>query len=754
MAEPTPVADQDLEDQPTASLADGPEAVMDAGPPGSGEPMETAGGDDQGAPSENRSSAAEEAFPSRSGSDGTLDETEAEADTTNDGGADDDDGEAASHENSGEGVPDALADDGKGDGGLRNDADTGEGDKEADSTEPLEIELPEVPEGTEVHEAEWTDTPVGGEADESPAAGVTATSTARGKDRSDPWALFANLEESLSLLAILSLALLSFTFLVIYRFNRIEGLQDENLFNPITILVGLAWAAFSLLGYAYLRNQPMPVPSNLEWGHLRGRLRQATLPVMAMGLVLGIVSVAARSESTWETLGPLWLGLLLVVPFLSLMGTGHISNQRYRPALLLTLGALILGPCIWQLGNTGNMADTGGPQFWDHREYLELETIRAALLLVGGAMVLGGTSQLRHPHEFYYPWTLGCIILAGVIGLRLGDLTFEVGILFVTAGGGFLIVGGLIGWQWRTREISQRRKVMAAGRRAMERGKPFQALSLLDQAFRLASRDGVLLDEPKLWAQKGAALSQQRKYRRALIYLGMALELDPNDELVWYERGKLYGSLKRWSGAVECYSRAVSLKHDYIEAWLALSEAHMKVNANQEARAAFGRVTHLAPRNIKGWLGLGRANAALGQVRQAVQAFDTASRIDAEAVAPYLAKAQVYYSLKLWEKAQQAYEMVIHLDPKSAEGWWKMAGCYLELRQPQMALNALNNYIDLEPRNVNGLLRRAALHYDEGEYGEAISDIHLAIEVEPENERALQLKRIVLSHLDSRGKWR
>ena len=730
MAEPTAVANEDNEGQPTPSPDDGPEPANDQEEQVY-EGLVEASGDTQEEGAEDDAPPADGDAPVPSEEDGGQDET-------TDGPAEGTDEDPKQ--------------------GEESDGDVMEGEtEEVSATEPLEIELPEPTEGAEASEAVWTDTPVSREDPVStPAKVVPGTTNGRGK--SDPWSVFANIEESLSLLALLSLALLSFTVLVIYRFNRLEGIQNVPLFNSITILVGLAWAAFSLLGYGYLRNQSLRETRSPEWDAIRVRSSQATIAVLGIGLFFGMVSIASPSHlgdrSVWELLGPLWLGILLFAPFLSLLSTGHISDQRYRPVLLLTLGALILGPGIWMLGNTGDFADSGGPQFWDHREYLEFETIRALMLLAGGAMVLGGFSSFRHPSEFYYPWTLGCIIIAGVVGLRLGDLTFEMGTLIPVAGGGLLIVGGLIGWLWRTREIFQRQRVIQAGMRAMERGKPVKALSLLDHAFRLASRDGVLLDQPQLWAQKGAALSQQRKYRRALVFLGVALELDPTDELVWFERGKLYSSLKRWQGAVECYSRAVSLKHDHIEAWLALSEAHLKINANQEAQAAFGRVTQLAPRNIKGWLGLGRANAALGQVRQAVQAFDTASRIDAEAVPPYLAKAQVYYSLKLWEKAQQAYEMVIHLDPKSSEGWWKMAGCYLELRQPQMALNALNNYIDLEPKRVNGLLRRAALHYDEGEYGEAISDIHLAVELDPENEKALQLKRIVLSHLDSRGKWR
>ena len=749
MAEPTKVANDDIEGQPSPSpdseqdLVKGPEEEAYEGLV---EPTP-----EPGTPETKDDGTTKEPSPARSMEPGAVSKTDGKTKAALDDGTVEEGKETEGLDNQGAEISGANEDGTGAEETEMNGTGTIEAEDETPA-EPVEIELPDPGAEDAVPTAEWVDEKASIDGLESPSHGPRHLATSA-RNKFDPWALFTNVEEWLSILAILSLALLSFTILVLYRFNRIAGIQTPVIFNLITIIVGLAWALFALMGYGYLRNQAIREPPETEWDTIRIHLGHAALAAVCIGLLVGFVSIAAPSENKWEFTGPLGLSLLILAPLFSLLSMGIISHRSYPPAVLMTLGAIILGPGIWMMGNTGDFANSE-PQSWNAHEFVELEIAKALLVLAGSAMVLFGTTALRHPRDYFLPWTLGSIVLAGIIGLSLGDATYEVGTLPATAGGGLLIVGGLISWRWRLAELSRRQEVIEAGKRAMERGKPVKALSLLDHAFRMASRDGVLLDEPKLWAQKGAALSQQRKYRRALVFLGVALELDPNDELVWFERGKLYSNLKRWSGAVECYSRAVSLKHDYIEAWLALSEAHIKVNANQEAQAAFGRVTQLAPRNIKGWLGLGRANAALGKVRQAVQAFDTASRIDPEAVPPYLAKAQVYYSLKLWEKAQQAYEMVIHLDPKSAEGWWKMAGCYLELRQTQMALNALNNYIDLEPENVNGLLRRAALHYDEGEYGEAISDIHLALELEPENEKGLQLKRIVLSHLDSRGKWR
>lgn len=546
------------------------------------------------------------------------------------------------------------------------------------------------------------------------------------------------LSEWLPLMVSFSLVLAGLTLVFVYLYGPAAAadLQDPLRFQILAGTIGAGWALLAGLGCGYLAAQPPREVAPPRGSRLRQVQKPLGLGLLLAGLLLALVSLALDIE----TLSPLALGVLLPLVLLVLAGRGVISRRVWPPALLLTLGAELLGPGVWLAGLLLEGAVAQG--------------LAALLLLVGGACLLGGAPSLRQPPDCLYLWVLGGVILAAITSLSLTESGFGEGTLSAGAGGGLLVVGGLLMRRWRLAELAQRSATLALGEAALKARKPVEALTHIDNALGLAARDGVLLQEPRLWSLKGAALAAQRKHRRALVYLGVALELDPTDELVWFERGKLYAGLKRWQGAVECYSRAVGRRHDFLEAWLALGEARLKLNANTEALAAYGQVTRQAPRRIKGWLGLGRAHAALGQVRQAVQAFDTARRIDPEALQPYLAKAQVYYSLKLWEKAQLAYEMVVHLDPEMAEGWRKIAGCHLELHQPQRALFALNSLIDLEPENMEGLLRRAALRYDEGDYGEAISDIHLALDLEADNSQALKLKQLILSRLDSRGRWR
>lgn len=105
-------------------------------------------------------------------------------------------------------------------------------------------------------------------------------------------------------------------------------------------------------------------------------------------------------------------------------------------------------------------------------------------------------------------------------------------------------------------------------------------------------------EEPGFWPARflrGLVLSRQGQYEASLVELEQVLDLQPENDVVWYTRGLQYARLGRDREAVGCFESAIRLngsETDY-HSNLALSLARLK--DEEAARAALERVRSLRP---------------------------------------------------------------------------------------------------------------------------------------------------------------
>ncbi len=69
------------------------------------------------------------------------------------------------------------------------------------------------------------------------------------------------------------------------------------------------------------------------------------------------------------------------------------------------------------------------------------------------------------------------------------------------------------------------------------------------------------------WGDKGLALDYMKKYEEALECYNKALECNPDNAITWHNRGLTLTSLKRLKEAVESFERAIQLNSKYAKAW-------------------------------------------------------------------------------------------------------------------------------------------------------------------------------------------
>ena len=101
----------------------------------------------------------------------------------------------------------------------------------------------------------------------------------------------------------------------------------------------------------------------------------------------------------------------------------------------------------------------------------------------------------------------------------------------------------------------------------------------------------------KEWKDKGNAFVKEKKYQDALDCYTKAIDIDPNDPVLYSNRSAMESNLGKFDKALEDAEKAISLKQDYVKAYLRKGTALNGLNKIDEAKASFEAGLKIDPNN-------------------------------------------------------------------------------------------------------------------------------------------------------------
>ncbi|MFC1859091.1 tetratricopeptide repeat protein [Thermodesulfobacteriota bacterium] len=120
------------------------------------------------------------------------------------------------------------------------------------------------------------------------------------------------------------------------------------------------------------------------------------------------------------------------------------------------------------------------------------------------------------------------------------------------------------------------------------------------------------------WRQKALALSKDGKFSdpdRALEYFNKAIRLDPNNALIYNNRGILLKDLGRYEEAIEDHTQALNLDSNFAEAHNNRGVAHYMLGNYQEAIKDCARARQIEPKFSNAYFNLALAYYKLEDLR-------------------------------------------------------------------------------------------------------------------------------------------
>jgi tetratricopeptide (TPR) repeat protein/ADP-heptose:LPS heptosyltransferase len=211
----------------------------------------------------------------------------------------------------------------------------------------------------------------------------------------------------------------------------------------------------------------------------------------------------------------------------------------------------------------------------------------------------------------------------------------------------------------------------------------------------------------------GVIALQTGKHDKALQLLGRAIELDPGNAAVHFNRGAVLQALNKPDEALTSYDRAVAIKPDYAE----------------------------------GHCNRGLALAELKRWDDALVSCDRALAIHAEFAQAHYNRGVVLKELGRWDEALTSYERAIALEPGFAEGYCNRGLVLAQLDRWEAALASYDQAIAIKPQFADAHFNRGLVLSKLERADAALASFDRAIALQPEFAEAWYNRGLVLAHV-------
>ena len=156
----------------------------------------------------------------------------------------------------------------------------------------------------------------------------------------------------------------------------------------------------------------------------------------------------------------------------------------------------------------------------------------------------------------------------------------------------------------------------------------------------------------------------KRNYLATIQYLDKAIEINPNYDLAWYNKGVALGKLNLHEEAIKAFDKAIEINPNYDKAWYGKGFESINFNLHEEAIKAFDKAIEINPNYDKAWYNKGVALGKLNLHEEAIKAFDKTIEINPNYADAWYGNALIYYLKRDKGNALKYLSKAIELKPK------------------------------------------------------------------------------------------
>jgi tetratricopeptide (TPR) repeat protein len=206
-------------------------------------------------------------------------------------------------------------------------------------------------------------------------------------------------------------------------------------------------------------------------------------------------------------------------------------------------------------------------------------------------------------------------------------------------------------------------------------------------------------------------LDDQGQANQAIDEFKKALDLDPNNSLIYSEMAESYLRNNRPRDAADTAAKAIAIDRDNIEAHKLLTQIYLQV--------------------------IGRANAqqppSAETINAAIHEFEEIVRIDPTERTSFLMLGRLYQIKGDRDKATQIYKSFLGVEPGSEEGVTALARLQMDAGDNKEAVSLLEEFVKQRPDSDGALQLLGEAYSEMQEYEKAAEAYRRASELDPDD---------------------
>ena len=226
------------------------------------------------------------------------------------------------------------------------------------------------------------------------------------------------------------------------------------------------------------------------------------------------------------------------------------------------------------------------------------------------------------------------------------------------------------------------------------------------------------------------------QYRDAISIWQDTAEKRPRNARARNNLGTSYFDAGRPDEAIRCFSKAIELKADYLDAWNNRGAAYSATDRIVEAVGDFDTALKLKHDSAAAYSGRALAYLGAGRYDLAVADCDSAIRLKPDLAEAYNTRGTAYTKTNRFPEAVQDYDKAIVLKPDYAAAYNNRGAAYFEAGRLAEAVRDYSRAIELQPGYADAIENRSNAYLRSERYALAVADCDKAIELRPDHRRA------------------
>ena len=233
--------------------------------------------------------------------------------------------------------------------------------------------------------------------------------------------------------------------------------------------------------------------------------------------------------------------------------------------------------------------------------------------------------------------------------------------------------------------------------------------------------------------QQGNFLLMLNQINMAIEAYSRAIELNPSNAKVYYNRGVAYSNTNMLDLAIEDYNTVLKLNPKYAKAYNNRGLAYYDKSQVDTAVKDYNYAIKLNPKYTYAYINRGNAYRKKGKLDTAIKDHNKAIELNPNDADTYYNRGNAYNDKGEVDLAIKDYNKAIELNPNDADTYCNRGNVYFKKGEVDLAIKDYDKAIKLNPKYAYAYNNRGIVYQNNGEVNRAIEDYTIAIKLEPKH---------------------